>query len=130
MSKRNMTVAERPHERARRIADNPALASDADKLRTIADMMDATDKKLGYTGTEVQMFLRDLADNLTPRVLTVTDPEPAVESVVLDRAGHPWFRGEQGWFSPDTNGPLVWSALLFNGPLVLIHDAAARRVAR
>lgn len=50
--------------RARRIAANPDVASDSDKLRSIADRIDADDERAGDTGTEAQAFLRELADRL------------------------------------------------------------------
>lgn len=55
---------ETPLERAVRVADNPDKATDSDKLRNVADWLDFTDPKLGYTGTQAQDFLRNLADRL------------------------------------------------------------------
>lgn len=53
-----------PYERAKRIAENPDAASDSDKLRSIADLLEVTGARLGYTGRELENFLRDLADRL------------------------------------------------------------------
>jgi len=49
---------------AARIADDPAVASDSDKLRSTADWIDLQDRKAGRDGSEVQDWLRDLADRL------------------------------------------------------------------
>lgn len=38
--------------------------TDSDKLRTLAEFFDMYDRKYGKTGTEVQEWLRDLADRL------------------------------------------------------------------
>jgi hypothetical protein len=56
---------ETPVGRAQRIADNPDAASDVDKLRSVADLLDALDAKDGgYRGHQVQDWMRDLAGRL------------------------------------------------------------------
>ena len=55
---------ELPYERAKRIAENPDAASDSDKLRSVADLLEVTGARLGFTGREIENFLRDLADRL------------------------------------------------------------------
>lgn len=50
--------------RARRVAADPDAASDSDKLRCIADRIDADDERAGRSGSEAQAFLRELADRL------------------------------------------------------------------
>lgn len=65
-SDRNAYSLETKAARARRIAADPDAASDADKLRAIADLMDLDDERLGRTGTEAQTFMRRLADHLDP----------------------------------------------------------------
>lgn len=55
---------ELPYERAKRIAENPELASDSDKLRSVADLLELLSAQHGFTGREIEDFLRDLADRL------------------------------------------------------------------
>ena len=55
---------ELPWERAKRIAENPDAASDSDKLRSVADLLEMISEKEGYVGREIEGFLRDLADRL------------------------------------------------------------------
>lgn len=57
-------MSETPAERADRIAADPDAASDSDKLRNVADVIDMIDQRFGFTGTQAQEFLRGLAERL------------------------------------------------------------------
>lgn len=64
------------------------------------------------------------------RVLSASDPEPAVGSVVLDRFGTAWQRivdEEDGifWLSTSWDRIYQWSSfgVLGHGPVTLIHDS-------
>ena len=63
---------ELPHERAKRIAENPDAASDSDKLRSIADLLGVLSERDGVDGTELEDFLYDVANRLeNPTTLAI-----------------------------------------------------------
>lgn len=60
------------------------------------------------------------------RVLSASDPEPAVGSVVLDADGDAWQRTPNGWAGPADMGDQDWrDVLICFGPVTLIHDGGA-----
>lgn len=63
---------ELPHERAKRIAENPDAASDSDKLRSIADLLGVISERDGVDGRELEDFLYDIANRLeNPTTLAI-----------------------------------------------------------
>jgi hypothetical protein len=100
--------------RAQKIAEDPESRPAWDKLRTIADMMDLTDRKLGYTGTEVQMWLRLLAQELEQAAETPA-PTPAQSAVTL----YHHRRNEQRiWWVFDEDLDALWHLLeAWHGPV-------------
>lgn len=56
-------MSETPAQLQQRIARDPAAASDSDKLRAVANWIDATDARMGIPSdhTDAQDFLRGLA---------------------------------------------------------------------
>lgn len=65
-TKADITPSETPLMLALRIAADPGAASDSDKLRTTADLLDFFDreKDIPPGHNQMQTFLRDLADRL------------------------------------------------------------------
>lgn len=106
--------------------------------RTIVEMKQAHAAALAEVDAlrfelrEAKRWLQTAREVTATRTLTADDPEPAVESVVLDGKGKAWARtreknGEWWWVTYDEMG-LRWDSLLrLLGPVRLIHDGEATR---
>jgi hypothetical protein len=66
-------------------------------------------------------------DSLAARVLAADDPEPAINSVVLDGTGCAWQRYTRAlWRRAGSGDARMWEWVRGFGPVTLIYDAAIK----